>query len=70
MCVRAEGANLTPQVIHVSSGTAGFVAAAIVGPRMEIDRLRDAPHSVISLMLGAGLLWLGWTGASVDRRTG
>eukprot|EP00850_Spirogloea_muscicola_P006701 SM000032S12085 [mRNA] locus=s32:461460:464092:+ [translate_table: standard] len=49
-------------VIHVSSGWAGFTAAAWVGPRLQRDRERFPPNNVLLVLAGAGLLWLGWNG--------
>jgi Amt family ammonium transporter len=49
-------------VIHLSSGTAGFVAAILVGPRHPVDRKDDRPNNVLFVMVGAGILWLGWNG--------
>src|SRR5437868_13752943 len=49
-------------VIHLSAGVSGFVAAAVIGPRLQRDREVDAPNNVAMVALGAGLLWLGWNG--------
>lgn len=49
-------------VIHVSSGTAGFVAAHWVGPRLKEDREDGRPSNYMAVLIGAGLLWLGWNG--------
>ncbi len=49
-------------VIHLSAGVSGFVAAAVVGPRLRRDRELEAPNNVAMVAVGAGLLWLGWNG--------
>jgi Amt family ammonium transporter len=49
-------------VIHLSAGVAGFVAAWVIGPRLQRDREVDAPNNVAMVAVGAGLLWLGWNG--------
>ena len=40
----------------------GFVAAAVIGPRLARDREIDAPNNLLMVAIGAGLLWLGWNG--------
>src|SRR5665811_2507431 len=45
-------------VIHLSAGVSGFVAAAVIGPRLARDREIDAPNNLAMVALGAGLLWL------------
>src|SRR5665213_231857 len=49
-------------VIHLSAGVSGFVAAWVIGPRLQRDREIDAPNNVAMVAVGAGLLWLGWNG--------
>src|SRR5919204_4420691 len=49
-------------VIHLAAGVSGFVAAAVVGPRLQRDREIDAPNNLLMVATGAGLLWLGWNG--------
>lgn len=49
-------------VIHLSSGTAGFVAAWWVGPRLPKDRADFTPNNILLTMVGAGILWVGWNG--------
>ncbi|XP_047949458.1 ammonium transporter 2 member 4-like [Salvia hispanica] len=49
-------------VIHLSSGVAGYTAAYWVGPRSDSDRNFFPPNSIVMMLAGAGLLWMGWTG--------
>lgn len=49
-------------VIHISSGTAGFVGAYWVGPRLAADRADARPNNILCVMIGAGILWTGWNG--------
>src|ERR1700733_14811340 len=49
-------------VIHLAAGISGFVAAAVIGPRLQRDREVDAPNNLLMVAAGAGLLWLGWNG--------
>ncbi len=49
-------------VIHVAAGISGLVAAAVIGPRLLIDRENNRPSNLIAVITGAGLLWLGWNG--------
>jgi ammonium transporter, Amt family len=45
-------------VVHVNSGTAGLMAALMLGKRKETG----PPHNVVLTMIGASLLWVGWFG--------
>ncbi|MBV9756281.1 MAG: ammonium transporter [Alphaproteobacteria bacterium] len=49
-------------VIHLAAGTSGFVAAAVIGPRLQRDRDEFLPNNVLMALAGAGILWLGWNG--------
>ena len=49
-------------VIHISSGTAGFIGAMWIGPRLAADRENTRPGNVLSVLAGAGILWIGWNG--------
>ncbi|MFN9991070.1 MAG: ammonium transporter, partial [Cyanobacteriota bacterium] len=49
-------------VVHISSGVAALVAAAIIGSRSTWPENQRPPHNVPFILLGAGLLWFGWFG--------
>ncbi|MCQ4080472.1 ammonium transporter [Streptomyces sp. RB6PN25] len=49
-------------VIHLSAGVSGFVAAAVIGPRLARDRSHAVPNNLPMIAVGAGILWLGWNG--------
>ena len=49
-------------VVHIASGVAALVAAAILGPRSTWPSNKKPPHNVPFILLGAGLLWFGWFG--------
>ena len=49
-------------VVHISSGVAALISAAIVGPRTNWPENGRPPHNVPFILLGAGLLWFGWFG--------
>jgi ammonium transporter, Amt family len=46
-------------VVHETAGLAALVLALMVGPRRERHR---PPHSPGLVMIGAGMLWVGWFG--------
>src|SRR6202789_12322 len=49
-------------VIHLAAGTSGFVAAWVIGPRIQADRDNFPPNSLLMTLVGAGILWIGWNG--------
>mmetsp|Transcript_62036 Transcript_62036/g.181291 ORF Transcript_62036/g.181291 Transcript_62036/m.181291 type:complete len:457 (+) Transcript_62036:52-1422(+) len=49
-------------VVHVSSGTSGLVAALLLGPRKHHKQEGARPNNVPFVLLGAALLWFGWSG--------
>ncbi len=49
-------------VIHLSSGTAGYIGAAVIGPRLASDREDKRPNNTLFVLVGAGILWIGWNG--------
>jgi Amt family ammonium transporter len=46
-------------VVHLASGVAALAACMALGPRKRLD---STPHNVPLVLLGAGLLWVGWIG--------
>lgn len=46
-------------VVHISSGISGLVLAIVLGKRKESGHV---PHNIPFVVLGTGLLWLGWFG--------
>jgi ammonium transporter, Amt family len=49
-------------VIHLAAGTSGFVAAWVIGPRLQADREHCPPNNLLAALTGAGILWIGWNG--------
>jgi Amt family ammonium transporter len=49
-------------VIHLSSGTAAFTGAWWIGPRLKSDRESFQPNNIPLVMIGSGILWVGWNG--------
>jgi ammonium transporter, Amt family len=49
-------------VIHLAAASSGFVAAWVVGPRLQADRDNFPPNSLLVTLVGAGILWIGWNG--------
>src|SRR6202161_261769 len=45
-------------VVHVNSGTAGLMAALMLGKRKDAA----PPNNMVYTMIGASLLWVGWFG--------
>jgi len=49
-------------VVHISAGVGGLACAMVVGKRRGWRTDYMAPHNLPFILLGAGLLWLGWFG--------
>lgn len=50
-------------VVHINAGMAALIAAIILGPRMsKKQKIKDQPHNIPFVILGASLLWFGWYG--------
>jgi Amt family ammonium transporter len=49
-------------VVHLNAGTAGLVAALMLGKRKGLGNEHMAPHNLAYSVIGASLLWVGWFG--------
>jgi Amt family ammonium transporter len=49
-------------VVHISAGVSGLVAALYLGARRGYPYQVIRPNNLVIMMLGAGLLWVGWFG--------
>ena len=49
-------------VVHLSAGTAGLVAALVVGKRRGYGSENLSPYDLTLAVIGTGLLWVGWMG--------
>ncbi|CAE6909338.1 unnamed protein product [Symbiodinium natans] len=47
-------------VVHISSGTSAMALACLLGERKH--RVESFPSNLPFVILGGGILWLGWTG--------
>ena len=57
-------------VVHVNAAAAAVVAALVLGPRKDYARQAMLPHHVPMVLLGAGLLWVGWFGFNAGSALG
>ena len=49
-------------VVHINAGIAGFVGALMLGRRVGFGKEAMPPHSLTLMLVGVGLLWVGWFG--------
>jgi ammonium transporter, Amt family len=49
-------------VVHLNAGTAGLVAACVIGKRKGYGTDSFAPYDLSLAVIGIGLLWVGWFG--------
>jgi Amt family ammonium transporter len=49
-------------VVHITAGTAGLVAALMLGRRDGHGHVEHPPHNAPLVLMGAALLWVGWFG--------
>ncbi|MBC2581475.1 ammonium transporter [Clostridium sp. DJ247] len=55
-------------VVHISSGVSGLVAAIVLGKRKRLETI--TPHHIPMTFLGAGILWFGWFGFNAGSALG
>jgi len=48
-------------VVHICSGISGVAIALVVGKR-SVRTIKDRPHNIPLMFLGAMLIWIGWLG--------
>ena len=59
-------------VVHISSGTAGLVAALMLGNRKgwsPKDHNSHPPHNILLTFMGMSMLWVGWFGFNAGSAT-
>jgi len=49
-------------VVHVNAGIAAIVTAVMLGKRRDYKQHAIPPHNITYVVMGAGLLWVGWFG--------
>lgn len=49
-------------VVHISSGVSGLTLALYLGARHGYPKAAMSPNNLVMVLMGAGLLWVGWFG--------
>jgi Amt family ammonium transporter len=49
-------------VVHATAGASSLLIAKLLGPRAHFPKDMHPPHSPVFVMIGAGMLWVGWYG--------
>jgi Amt family ammonium transporter len=57
-------------VVHISSGISALVCALLLGTRQGYGTDYMAPHNLPMVLLGTGLLWVGWFGFNAGSALG
>ncbi len=57
-------------VVHISSGISGLALALFLGKRLSYPKLSTSPNNLTMVLLGAGLLWVGWFGFNAGSAVG
>jgi len=57
-------------VVHISSGISALVCALMLGTRQGYGTDYMAPHNLPMVLLGTGLIWVGWFGFNAGSALG
>ncbi|MBU3665498.1 MAG: ammonium transporter [Chthoniobacterales bacterium] len=57
-------------VVHMTSGWTALVLCLILGPRMGFGKVPMPPHSMVLVMIGTGMLYVGWFGFNAGSALG
>ena len=57
-------------VVHISSGISALICAHVLGVRQGYGTEYMAPHNLPMVLLGTGLLWVGWFGFNAGSALG
>lgn len=57
-------------VVHISSGVSGLVLCLFLGVRSGYPKMSTSPNNLTMVLLGAGLLWVGWFGFNAGSAIG
>ncbi|MBI1359455.1 MAG: ammonium transporter [Alphaproteobacteria bacterium] len=57
-------------VVHATAGSSALVFAMLLGKRQGFPGQISPPHSPVLVMIGAGLLWVGWYGFNAGSALG
>lgn len=57
-------------VVHMTSGFSALVLCIILGPRLGFGKRPMPPHSMVLVMIGTGMLYVGWFGFNAGSALG
>lgn len=57
-------------VVHMTSGWSALVLCMILGPRRGFGKEPMPPHNMVLVMIGTGMLWVGWYGFNAGSALG
>ena len=57
-------------VVHMTSGWSALILCMILGKRLGFGKEKMAPHNMVLVMVGTGMLWVGWYGFNAGSALG